>query len=669
MNTVNSKIIENDVSLEDEVMKDILLDDLAIAEDLTARAVNTCLYNQLQSLINILDFYQLKGSFKSLRNCGKRTDLELQDVCKKYLPFYLKHVEKNDLNEISYLKGDISLVKNTFTDISLEDLATEENLTVRAVNTCLSNELHSLFSILDYYKTNGSFLSLKNCGKKTDKELTDICSAIIVKIQNNQIVDKFHSILKNEEPSFFNKTFKAFFVKNNFNVEDFFDKKSNLKIFSLLDQLIRMGYILNNADKVIFNSYYNNQVNSSMTLETIGKSLNLTSERVRQRKERLSKNIHQKFSFVSNFEINEVLNYGINGSEDLYILDNSIFDSITLNENVPFKEDFFCFIFAILLKRSHVFLGGKKLMVKETKQFWKFQYLIKGQLCDEFDFEKLVDDIYYKINDKINEHYTLHFKGYLFDFFKTDKKADFDEVYNICTLLIFSEFNMIVNYDGYLEFEQNTKKVSHQYFYEILEENQQPMTLHQIIRVANIKFPFLVLKESTVRSALNREKHLFIPFGRSSTYGLCKWEDEKENIKGGSIRDIVEEYLLNLDQPQHITIITKYVEKYRNKTYAKSILGNIKADESLRFVIFESNYIGLKSKNYSNPKLIINKIVGSRFTKNTLIKYNNWDFEDFINFYAEKFDYQKVQVEYVIQKKIDNNEIIITDDNKIKINE
>ena len=40
-----------------------------------------------------------------------------------------------------------------------------------------------------------------------------------------------------------------------------------------------------------------------------------------------------------------------------------------------------------------------------------------------------------------------------------------------------------------------------------------------------------------------QRKRGFISFGRTSTYGLKEWEEKEKDIRGGTIRDITEEFL------------------------------------------------------------------------------------------------------------------------------
>ena len=60
------------------------LTDLALVERLTQRSQNVCINNRLLDLFSIYDYYLGRGHFKSLRNCGSKSNFELIDLCNKY---------------------------------------------------------------------------------------------------------------------------------------------------------------------------------------------------------------------------------------------------------------------------------------------------------------------------------------------------------------------------------------------------------------------------------------------------------------------------------------------------------------------------------------------------------------------------------------------------------
>ena len=49
-----------------------------------------------------------------------------------------------------------------------------ENLSERSFNVCDFSRLNTLSDIVQYYKENGTFIKLKNCGQKSNEELLTI---------------------------------------------------------------------------------------------------------------------------------------------------------------------------------------------------------------------------------------------------------------------------------------------------------------------------------------------------------------------------------------------------------------------------------------------------------------------------------------------------------------
>jgi len=115
---------------------------------------------------------------------------------------------------------------------------------------------------------------------------------------------------------------------------------------------------------------------------------------------------------------------------------------------------------------------------------------------------------------------------------------------------------------------------------------------------------------NAVKSHCQRNSQL-INLGRSSTFGLKSWKSTHENIKGGTMHDISEEYLSVYDTPKHIDEITEYVGIYRKNISSKKLKLNLKSAEYRRFRFFEDNYIGLVSKTYDASYLPVTPVNNS----------------------------------------------------------
>ena len=102
---------------------------------------------------------------------------------------------------------------------------------------------------------------------------------------------------------------------------------------------------------------------------------------------------------------------------------------------------------------------------------------------------------------------------------------------------------------------------------------------------------------------------------------------ENNTIKGGTIRSIAEEFLLNYNKPMHIGEIAKYILKYRPESNEKSIIYNLKMEDNNRFLFFKKSLIGLKSKMYDDPELEL-------LDESDKIEKKTWEenYQELINF-------------------------------------
>jgi len=73
---------------------------------------------------------------------------------------------------------------------------------------------------------------------------------------------------------------------------------------------------------------------------------------------------------------------------------------------------------------------------------------------------------------------------------------------------------------------------------------------------------------------------------------------EKENLKGGTIRNLGGNYLLARNSLKHISETTEYILQYRPDTNERSVLTNVKTVKNKKFLFFKNLFVGLASKEY-----------------------------------------------------------------------
>ncbi len=650
----------------------ISLDDLFYSHILSVRSFNVCNSQGLITLKHILEYYFSGNSFREIRNCGVASEKELIVLCntdKNKLATLIKSTIINKINnpvldKLNSLKPFQKIILHKhFEYLRL-------NLSVRSSNgiTKILDEGGNIDNFLnEIFSNNFSFKDIQNIGDKSLEELEMFRNELIKLISILQTLES-DELSKEATKLLLKTTFFDLYEELESKIEYILDRNGKIKLFAFLKLVIGRGQLFSKTESKLFPYLYENKNTDNVTLDSISKELNLSRERVRQVKVKFEQDFKSYFLFVSNFGSDDLANYGIDGSKIFQVLDSSFAQKINENESVNFSLTFYTSILGLLFNKSHSIIGNKEVVFGEKKSLNRTSYhngyLIHSQIFECFDFGKFIEDVSSKLTERNAETYYLHFKGYLSDFIKNETIVQFDDIKKICETILFNEFDSVVSTDGYLEIERNTYKAIHEYCYEILDEYSEPMTIVEIEKVLNEKYPDLK-KSIAISASMIKEKELFVCFGRTSTYGLKKWELEKENLKGGTIRDIIEEYLLKEDKPKHIYEISKHVEKFRDTTYARSILDNIMADQSKRFIIKEGGFIGLRNKFYNPNDFSSKRMVGSGFTIKAMQKFKNWHYDDIISYYQEKYGYQKVQIEYALQNKIDERSIIFNNENKL----
>ena len=59
--------------------------------------------------------------------------------------------------------------------MTIDEIYNDELISVRSYNLCKSNDLNNILDLKEYYYKYKSFQRLRNCGKKSNDELINLC--------------------------------------------------------------------------------------------------------------------------------------------------------------------------------------------------------------------------------------------------------------------------------------------------------------------------------------------------------------------------------------------------------------------------------------------------------------------------------------------------------------
>lgn len=562
---------------------------------------------------------------------------------------YFKIHEASDL-KIQIINDYVSLLTN--------------QLSVRSKNALIffledKIDIHNIYEKI-LSKLNFDFKNIDNVGRRSLEELD---------LYLNKIKDFLIDINKVNDKNELDQYIYKLFFKREFNGIDIPDEIISKKlIFSLIQYVINNRLVYGYNETFILENAINIYENSALLdLNELSENLSLSKERCRQLKVKILNELESKFSFLTNFHDDLFIKYKIDYNESLILITNEIASNVNSVNGTNFNKYFITLITSVIYKSEFVLLGNidDLLTLKDytprTRHNWRGLYLVNKTLKQNFEFEKFIEDIE-KRKFELIETYSLNFKNYLSNFLISEDLVYLEKLFNVCRKILNEEFNIHLDSDENIVFESKRNKALHDYAYEALEILGKPSHIDDInIQLKKLKPDY----NSVLTSSTLKREYGFAPFGRSSVFGLKKWDTENNNIKSGTIRDIVEELLIKSDNPMHINDIFNYVTLYRPSINHRSLIANIVI--SKQFTKYPNNYIGLTSKVYREEYLNFKQINGTFFSISNLKKFNNFSITEVVQFFKTKHGYDEKQVEFILNEKIIKGELSKTNQGKIII--
>ncbi|MDG1279625.1 MAG: sigma factor-like helix-turn-helix DNA-binding protein [Algoriphagus sp.] len=644
------------------------IEEIYYSEDISVRSFNVCNQNNLNDLSAILKHYRESGTFENLRNCGKKSNEELMALCVKYIEYEvnnsLKHakIESPYISLISNLTRTQREIVNSFIEINSNNLS---NRSRNAISTFLNGNL-KFRNINEKILANERFniQDIKNVGTKSTTELNNFIISIKEFIENVSITnDEINLVsLKNR-----------FFIEKSFSIAEIpIDILESLSVFKLTDFLLNRNAIFEKNENIIFQKafkVYQNQL--ELTLDEIAEQLDRTKERVRQIRKSILKDLFKNFQFVKNIEDDLFQKNKIDINQEILFVDDDLCDFINYNNGTNFSKEFISYLIFVYTFDKFTLIGNvedvlvPKYFNSKNRHNWEYFYLVDRIICDEFRFNDFADDIDKRLSERIEETYSFHFKSYLNNFVKTEDSSTISLIFPLAERIINQEFDLLIDLNENVTFKRNTFKQIPEYAIEALEKLGSPSSLEEIYNLIERENPEVTKSKLALRGTLQRIPEI-ICFGRSSTYGLKKWEKEKEGIKGGTIKDIIFEYLQDKTDPIHILELLNEVHKYREKTNAKSIIGNLKLDPQKQFIIFNQSFIGLSGKTYNSSLTFLPKVLGRNIT-NYISKQKCTNRITIEEYFSIQLNISQKNMNYIIDYLIEQQFVFIDNQNNLII--
>ncbi|MEI8203288.1 MAG: helicase associated domain-containing protein [Bacteroidota bacterium] len=579
---------------------DILLDDFIGFEKLSDEAINICKSNGLDSLFEIIEFFDMNDSFMGLENCCDTINDELIAVCEKYKS---KNVVPFEYN------AELELI-HSLTDMQIETL-----------NEFLN---YKLFTLKSYNKKLYAFLlqisdadfSVEFLLKMFSYDFNLLVRDVVRKSRirgyyrfKNSLENFIYSISSYNESELF-KTKALLCAKIGFNniilksfkeKEFAFDESGKIKLFATLKKLLDFNNLpISNFYYKLFPLKYTYNDMDFQTFEAIGNNLDFKSERVRLPLKKLKNKLDKYLENISYLNSKVIVEYKEGKSDSLIVLNDAQVRKINENENVDFNITFYELIYDLLYGEKFKVLPNNKVKIIQRKNVLVKRsgniFRIKNEIYNKFNFIKFINKFRKLMYDKYTPIFNL--REYIRNEVVDCEDFYYNEIFEVCKSILLVDLNIKTSNEGCIFFEKETEVETYTAIYELMKKTSEPMKIQEIQGVLNTSNPLKKFTEEKIHFYLIKYKKIFVLLGRSNIWGLKEWETEKENFKGGCIRDIVVEFLSNNENPVLNSELVEYVMKYRPDTNHRSILSSLSTDTHKKFIFFKNNFIGLSGKEY-----------------------------------------------------------------------
>lgn len=349
---------------------------------------------------------------------------------------------------------------------------------------------------------------------------------------------------------------------------------------------------------------------SVQDLNELAKSLSISRERVRQLRDDCLKDLLSYPRKIFRAGLLDEYVYTAYSEYD--------FKHIRSEEGVEFSNEYITICVAISNPNIHVVGDTRKALLKTSGTVRRL-YIVPTRIHKLFDFEKFLIAVEEMLKEKRFYPYRDDLEIFVRGLTKKSvSEEDFYDIVKECRQILLKGYpDNIINSQIY--FPANARKTIPNIIEDILREFDRPMTAEEICKQLNQRYPDLKQIPSKIGPNALRNSNI-VAVSRSSTYTLTEWNSTEK--RGGTIRDIVEEYLNSLIEPiASLSDICEHVAKYRDNVKESNVKTNLMAESSNKFSLFYKGdvmYIGYSDSSFDESYVPQEKRQGRRSFKDSV---------------------------------------------------
>lgn len=369
--------------------------------------------------------------------------------------------------------------------------------------------------------------------------------------------------------------------------------KDSLGHFPLFAAVASYLENMDDAASLIFNSCVRVHPQSVIAdRKIIASRLGISQERVRQKR---NAEIERLASYLSG-----IRNLGFISDNPYGCLVDCTVEDINESEGTDFSRVFVLWVLDCVFGDVCLFGNAFDALTKLYREDAKL-FLVSGDLCELFDFEKFADAVTAKLSERRVDSESFSLSEFIAPFFKADvNDVQRLEVEAECRRILHLTYSVEVKGENAI-FPSTARKNNPEVIEDILRETGHTMTLEELYEEFCRRCPERSVAYSAFRGNIS-SNHNIVPIGRSSTYSLPEWQTGSQ--RGGTIRKFVDEYLDASDEKiAPLVEIGKYVREFRPDTTDEGIYANLSLERSKKYAFYSKDkvkYVGYGGRVYDS---------------------------------------------------------------------
>lgn len=324
------------------------MDEIAVVEALPSRIYNICLGQGILTLSDLIEVYRAKGHFMLLRSCGVAANRVLVTLCQRYEHGIPLDVE----GQLTEFHASTKELVSTFSSAKKKVL-TDYFLFLYGLN---GGHLDDRHSSVDHERYLELFL-YRRLSRLRFRDLYGWSSVNLEAIKAS--LDRYIDAIKDTPDDevvrqYIRMMLEDYFTQEPEKVDEILDEAldsdGKLKLFSLLDLVLRKGNALTDREKLIFTSIYSGNANRAISRSAISQQLKISFSSVNRIADKFEKQFWQIVPFVGIISNDYLVDYEIEASAPCIVLDDLQVEQLNSSEGVSFNKAFYTIVFSMRLK-------------------------------------------------------------------------------------------------------------------------------------------------------------------------------------------------------------------------------------------------------------------------------------------------------------------------------